>query len=189
MRRIFAILLLLLPFSCLLADDVVVPEGFVLQRLAETDGLIARPKDWFYTSEGTRSGWLWTISKEDPAEGPYQTGLRIQLLAGVAKRSGKTREAFVQDFISGKRASSEVMQDCPQTDIGQFYRKCIEVMESVPAPTGPVTYRILYSLMWGKELDMVVVSTFGAPPEIWDSVVPIVNTMAQFRLIGPEFGK
>ena len=191
MLRIAAKLLTLcvLSASCLAADNIAVPKGYVLQHLAETDGQIARPKDWFFTSKGTPSGWLWTISKEDPAKGPYRTGLLIQLLAGVAKDSGKTREGFAQDFISGKRTSAKVIRDCPKSDLGEFYRQCIEVLESVPSPAGPATYRILYSVMWGKELDMVVVSIFGAPPETWETAAPIADAMAQFRLIGPNFGK
>jgi hypothetical protein len=189
MRSLFTLLLLALPLMCAAEDDVVVPEGFVLQPLSETDGQIARPKDWFYSSNGTPSGWLWTISKEDPTKGPYKTGLRIQLLVGVAEGTGRTREDFVRNFISGKRATSEITRTCPASDFGQFYRQCIEVLEPVQPPAGPGTYRILYSLMWGKALDMVVVSTFGAPPEIWHTVAPIADTMTAFRLIGPNFGK
>ena len=189
MRHILAILLLALPLSCFAVDDIPIPKGFVLQPLAETDGQIARPKNWFFTSGGTPSGWLWTISKEDPAKGPYKTGLRVQLLAGVAKGGRQTREEFVQGFISGKRTSAKAIRDCPKSDVGQFYRQCIEVIESVPSPAGPTTFRILYSVMWGKELDMVVISIFGAPPETWEASAPIADTMAQFRLIGPNFGK
>lgn len=189
MRCILAILIFILPLSCVATNDIPVPKGFVLQALAETDGQIARPKGWFFTSEGTPTGWLWTISKEDRAKGSYKTGVRIQLFVGVAKSSGKTREEFVKDFISGKRASEKVVRDCARSDLGKFYRQCIEVLEAVPPPVGPATYHILYSVMWGKELDMVVVSTFGAPPETWDTTAPIADAMAHFRLIGPNFGK
>lgn len=61
-------------------DAFPVPDGYVLQPLDPTDGKIARPKGWFYKSEGTASGWLWTISAEGPSKGIYETGLRMQLL-------------------------------------------------------------------------------------------------------------
>lgn len=189
LRYVLSNFLLALPLVCAAADDIPVPAGFVLQPLPETDGQVARPKDWFFSSQGTSSGWLWTISREDPAKGPYKTGLRIQLLVGVTKGTGKAREDFVQTFISGKRSSSEVKRSCPTTDLGQFYRQCIEVIESVPPPSGPGPYRILYSLMWGKEMDMVVVSTFGAPAETWQTASPLADAMTEFRLIGPNFGK
>jgi hypothetical protein len=189
MRSLLVLLLCLAPLVCRADDDIVVPEGFVLQPLVETDGQIARPKDWFYTSKGTPSGWLWTFSKEDPAQGAYKTGLRLQLLLGVAERSGKTRAQFAEGFIADKRKTSQVLRDCPESDMGQFRRRCIEVLESLPAPAGPGLFHIMYSVMWGKEMDAVVVSTFGTPSESWESALPISNAMAAFRLTGPRLGE
>lgn len=184
-----ALLLTVLPLAHAAADDIAVPDGFVLQPLVETDGQIARPKDWFFSSQGTPSGWLWTLSKEDPAKGPYKTGLRIQLLAGVAQGTGKSREQFVQTFIAGKRSTSQVVRTCPASEIGDFHRQCLEVLEPAQPPSAKGQFRVLYSLMWGKELDMVVVSTFGAPPQDWQAVAPIADAMAAFRIIGPRFGQ
>lgn len=185
MRQLLIALFLLTTFTAS-ADPIEVPEGYVLQRLVETDGQIARPKDWFFTSKGRPSGWLWTFSQEDPDKGPYKTGLRIQLLIGVAEGTGQSRKAFVQNFIAEKRAAvTEVLSDCPRADVGKFYRKCLEVIE----PISGDNYRILYSMMWGKELDMVVLTTFGTPKENWDKVAPISEVMSVFELIGPNLGK
>jgi hypothetical protein len=41
--------LLVLLSSLCNAETIRVPDGFVLQPLEETDGQIARPKDWFFT--------------------------------------------------------------------------------------------------------------------------------------------
>ncbi len=166
-----------------------VPPGFVEQRLPETDGRVWRPKDWFFTSQGTQSGWLWTVSKEDPITGPYRTGMRIQLLVGVASGAGKPPEIFARDFIQDKTRTSEVLRQCAIEDSGQFYRQCLEVLEDIPPPVGPGKYRVLYSVFWGKKMDMVVVSTFGAPPSTWSDVAPIADTMSRIELIGPNFGK
>lgn len=172
--------------------DIPIPPGFVLQRLAETDGQIARPRDWFFASQGTPSGWMWTLSREDTSKGPYDVGMRIQMLLGYTESSGKSREAFVRDFLAGKRAAAEVLRECAApVDIGAFRRLCLEVIEEValPAPAVSRRFRILYSLMWGEELDIVVVTIFGAPPEEWETAGPIADAMAAFRLIGPKFGE
>ena len=71
MRQVLALLLLIFPLLSWAMDDITVPPGFVLQPLIETNGQIARPEGWFFTSSGTPSGWMWTLSKEDPAKGPY----------------------------------------------------------------------------------------------------------------------
>jgi hypothetical protein len=63
------------------------------------------------------------------------------------------------------RTAAKVIKECAQHDLGDFYRQCIEVVESISGDQAP--YRIIYSVMWGKEMDMVVVNTFGAPQATW----------------------
>lgn len=173
----------------ILATAEEVPQGFVVQRLAETDGRVWRPKDWYFASEGTPSGWMWTISKEDPSTGPYRTGMRIQLLAGITSNGRKTPEVFAKDFIQEKMGTSEVLRKCGIEDLGDFYRQCLEVLEEFPKPIAPGKYHVLYSVFWGKNLDMVVVSTFGAPASTWTEIAPVVDTMSKIELIGPNLGK
>jgi hypothetical protein len=189
MKNLFAFLALFIVATTVNAKDLVVPEGFVLQPLKETDGQVIMPKDWHFKSEGTREGWLWTFSKEDTTKGPYDTGLRIQMILGASEAIGKTHDQLAEQFISGKRNSIEVIKDCPKEDIGDFYRQCIEVIEEVKIGTEVRTFHILYSLMWSKKMDMLIVSIFGTPSEEWEKNKTIISTMREFRLIGPNFGK
>ena len=171
-------------------DEIMAPKGFVLQSLDPTDGLIARPKNWFYQSHGTASGWLWIISAEDPTKGSYETGLRIQMLVGIQKGTGLTTEAFARNYLNQKRQEGQILKDCPDSDVGQFQRHCIESIEadSQPGHQGEKLH-ILTTVSWGKSMDMVVVSIFGAPDRNWDQVAPIADVMAKYRLLGPNFGK
>jgi hypothetical protein len=189
MRNFLFVFLCLWMLPSHAGEGFPIPEGFVLQRLESTDGRIAKPKDWFYVSSGTPSGWLWTLSAEDPSKGGYETGLRIQLLAGVEKGTKRSTEEFAQNFLQQKRASTMLVSECPVVDQGQFKRQCIEVIENVQRPEGVKIYHILYSVFWGNKLDMVVVNTFGAPEEKWSSVSPFSKVMANVELIGPGFGK
>ncbi|WP_040517018.1 hypothetical protein [Gilvimarinus chinensis] len=175
-------------YSLGLNADVDVPEGFKLQKLEATDGSIAIPEGWYYQEGSTNSGIIWTISKEDPKEG-YETGQRIQMLFGVEKGTKKSKKDFVDSFIQNKRKISKIVKDCTTTDLGMFYRTCLEVVE--PPSEGGVKkeYHILYSLFWAKEMDLVVLVTFGAPEEEWAAVESIANTMTVIELIGPNLGK
>jgi hypothetical protein len=165
------------------------PDGFVLQPLALTDGLIARPKDWFFGTTPSSAGWTWVIAKEDPAKGPYETGMRIQVVVGVKQRSGKTAEEVARGFLAEKRSSGKVVSDCQPTDQGQLMRECLTVIEAL-ALNGPAKpYRIAYSVFWGKTMDMAVITTFGAPADQWENVARTAEVMNAFRLIGPNFGK
>src|SRR5580658_3708193 len=170
------------------ASPIVVPDGYVLQKLDVTDGSIARPKDWYYDNHGTSSGWLWTISKEDPSKGAFQTGMHIQMFAGF-KQDNMTPQGFVQNFVQRMRQKDTVLSDCPVTQVGQFDRQCLEVLEDNTEPTGPKRYHIQYSVFWTPEGDMAVITTFGAPEDGWESVKPIAQVMSAFVLIGRDFGK
>jgi hypothetical protein len=186
----FLLSLCLLVLASTAAAQIRVPDGFVLQPLDPTDGQIARPKGWFYTSSGTPSGWLWTLTKEDPSKGPYKTGLRIQMLVGVEKGTGKSRETFVNEQLDEKRSSTKVIRDCQVSDIEGFHRRCLEVIESIRlGDLPPADFHVLYTFMWGTEMDIVVVSIFGAPPEEFPAIASTANAMSEFRLIGPGFGK
>jgi hypothetical protein len=165
------------------------PDGFVLQPLDLTDGLIARPKDWFFGTVSSSAGWTWVIAKEDPAKGPYETGMRIQVIIGVKQRSGKTAEEVARGFLAEKRSSEKVVSDCQPTDQGQFMRECLTVIEEL-ALNGPAKpYRIAYSAFWGKTMDMAVITTFDAPADQWENVARTAEVMNAFRPIGPNFGK
>ena len=87
-----------------------------------------------------------------------------------------------------KGASAHVLKDCPVQDFGSFKRQCLEVLEDIEEPSGKKQFHILYTVMWLKDMDIVAVSTFGAPPEKWDAVANITRVMSEFILIGKHPG-
>lgn len=182
--------LLVLCFAsfCCAEDTFPVPEGFVLQPLDPTNGMIARPKNWYYMSEGTPDGWLWTLSAEDPTKGRYETGLRMQMIIGAEKALKVPRLMFAKQFIESKRMSTSVVRECPEVDAGMFTRQCLEVIEQIRRDNVMESYRIIYSVFWGKKIDLVVVSTFGARQEKWEEVKSISEAMSTVILIGKELG-
>lgn len=154
------------------------PTEFVTQILEPTGGKIDRPKDWFYSESGSKGGYLWTISKEDPAKGKrYLTGVRIQLIAGVRETTGKSPEEFIRGFIESKeKKADKVLESCEPKEQYLFTRVCLETEE------GP--FHILYSLFWcNDDLDMAVVVTAGAPKDLWEVYSPAFDRMSAFELI------
>ena len=180
--RLALIVAVALGISAVRADEIPpipVPDGYIAQQLDVTKGWIARPKDWFYESRGTPSGWLWTIAKEDPSKGEYETGMRIQMLIGF-KKHGTTSEAFLRNFIGQKRVEDKVLSDC-ETKVGNFQRICLEVLEG--------KFHIQYSVYWDSNTDYAFLVTFGAPANKWNEVKAIEQTMAGVVIIGADFGK
>jgi len=167
----------------------VPPAGFVLQTLDVIDGLIARPKDWYYQSGSTPGGRTWIIAKEDPAKGPYETGLRIQLIAGIHKKTGRTPEVFVRDFLTGKVTSAKALSTCGETSVGDFERLCVEVIENFALQGPAKPFHVGYTGFWAREGDLVVITTFGAPADQWEDVRHAGEVMDHFRLLGKNAGK
>lgn len=160
-------------------SNIPVPDGYVLQDLEPTGGQIARPKDWNYHQQPTRSGWLWVISPEDP-RGKFDTGWQAQALVGVEKTTKRPTREFALNFLNEKRRSGRVLRDCPTIERGSFAGTCIETIEGKS--------RFIYSVLWGRQnLDMVYVITFGAPEAEWDQVSEAANTFSTFKPASADF--
>jgi hypothetical protein len=187
-RRILLVVLGLLPGAAL-ATPILVPPGYVRQQLEPTGGEVARPIEWYFHATQTPSGWIWTMSKEDSRNGSYLTGQRIQLMVGVEASSGLTRAGFVDAYLADRRRGGRVLTECPATDQGAFHRRCLEVVQEGEVDGKPRSFRIMHSLMWGKDLDMVVSSTFGAPSETWRQDALRSAPMADFSLLGADTEK
>jgi hypothetical protein len=152
------------------------PTEFVTQILEPTGGKISRPKDWFYTESHRGPSYTWILSREDASKARYTTGVRIQTLIGVKQGTGKTPKEFVLDFlVAKKKEAAKVIKTCAERDADLFTRVCIETEE------GPD--HILYSLFWGKNIDVVVVSIAGTTKELWDTYSAAFNKMSSFELI------
>ena len=171
----------------MLSMPFTAPAGYHVQILEATDGRIVAPDGWNYRSRGTPSGWLWTFSKESNADGSYETGLRLQLLVGVQKGTNKTPKEFALNFLEQKRRTARVINECGPSDQGHLIRQCLEVVEHLTSGGDP--YHIVYSVFWGKEMDMVVLSTFGTPEELWPEYSRVAKVMSEVQIIGPNLGR
>lgn len=158
---------------------MAVPPGFVLQKLDPVGGEILRPKDWFFREEHSGPSLTWIVSKEKSSNGAYETGVRIQLLVGVQKGTGKTPKEFVHNFIAQKRkTAAKMIDECKPTDQGLFTRVCLQTIE------GP--HHILYSLFWGNSADIVGVVIAGAKKEEWSKYAETFDRMSEMKIIDME---
>lgn len=175
-------LVLLLLF---ISAESLAAEAMVQQILEPTGGKIMKPKSWFYSESQNGSGYVWTISKENVStKGFYDTGVRIQLLADVEKGTGKTPKQFIRDFYEEKKKKvNSVVTSCPAVNQGLFSVMCLETIESVPFAGGIKEYHILYSLFWGNNIDIVVISVAGTFESEWNKYQPIFNQMRVFEII------
>jgi hypothetical protein len=152
------------------------PTEFVTQVLEPTGGKLLRPKDWFYTESHNQSSYTWIISLEDASKAPYTTGVRIQMIVGVKKGTGKAPKKFVLDYVAQKKKeAATVVNICGETNQDMFTRVCLETEE------GP--YHILYSLFWNNKLDWVIATTAGTRKDLWETYDPTFQKIGRFELI------
>ncbi len=129
------------PINAALLQPAPLPEGYVWQRLGETDGQVAMPRDWFFASNATADGWTWLFTKEDTQAGNYLTGARLRIyLLNRLRLSESDGAAVAEQIVQQVRArAKQVVGVCPTVQQGQFMRQCVETLESGPG-TGGETY-------------------------------------------------
>ncbi|MEZ5440427.1 MAG: hypothetical protein R3F15_02965 [Lysobacterales bacterium] len=161
----------------------VVPDGFELRMLEPLGGRVARPNGWFYREAHDAASFKWVLSAENPEDGPYQTGVRIQLIAAVQAKTGQSAKAFVEEFLEGRRASAKVIDECPVEDQGLLTRTCIRTEESIPSANSEEPFQIQYSVFWGNQLDVALFVTSGTLASRWTEYQPLFEEIEKFELI------
>jgi hypothetical protein len=163
-----------------------IPKGFVEQTLEPTGGKVNKPRGWYYAENHTQENgafhFNWTLSKEKPRDGRYDTGLRIQYFMGVRKATGKSPKQFILEFLERRRKEEKVIpRDCTPHPDGFFTRMCLETEQ------GP--YRILYSVWWDNVGDDAGVVIGGAKKEEWEKWVPVFDQMREVTVLDLEYMK
>lgn len=160
---------------------LIVPEGYVAQKLEPFSGSIAKPKDWYFSSERIGRNQVIILSKENhPAQrGFYDTGMKIQVINGVSK---KVKDNIVQSFNSDTERR-KLIRSCEPVHELNYEKTCIEAIEQSKNTQGElVPYHVMYSFMWLEDYDVLVLSIFGTPKDNWQNVVDVLDVMSHFSL-------
>ena len=156
---------------------------FNTQVLEPFGGKILMPESWFYRERHGESSYVWILSKEDPDNGPYITGVKIQYLSGIEAGTGKSPELFLRQFVSEKKNQVKVLSECGAEDQGFFTRICLETLEPATELGSDISYHIRYSLYWGNDMDMAIVMIQGTLDDIWEENSDIFSAMNEFEMI------
>ena len=156
---------------------------FETQLLEPFGGKILKPKDWYYRERHGGPSYLWILSKENPDDGPYITGVKIQYIGGIQEGTGKKPEQFIRDFVETKKQQVDVLNECDQQAQDFFTRICLETLEPAAEHGKDKKFRIQYSLYWGNQMDMAIVMIQGTLEENWEQNNPIFKKMQDFEVI------
>ena len=175
------ILLVFLAFPAF-AKDITVPDGFVRQSLEASGGVIAKPEGWSCVQTPVATGYTWTVSKEDSAKGPYETGYRIQVLSDFKPDDGKTLEELGTDFLKSK-ASNTVLAEFPFATERPFLKKGVEVEEPITENGKTTTYHVIYTFAWSDRMNAAVITSAGTTSDLWTQYQKTFQVMDGFRLL------
>ncbi len=169
------------PTLFLSAEEI--PEGFKAQELSPLGGEITMPISWHYSGGMTSNGFMFVISKEKNEDGHYETGMRIQGIADVKKRSGLSAyDAANYNKQKFKKAAKRIIKECSDEDSGLFKKTCLETIE-VNGRDPQNDFHVIYSFFWDEKMDMMITSIFGSPEKKWGEAEKIYNVMQSFTII------
>jgi hypothetical protein len=157
--------------------------NFKTQTLEPFGGKIQMPEDWHYRERHGGSSYLWTLSRENPDDGPYVTGVKIQYLMGVEAGTGQSAEQFLRQFAEQQKTKFKVLNECEAEAQDFFTRICLQTLEPASHLGDDLEFRIQYSLFWGNELDIAIVMIQGTLADHWDQYQTTFATMQAFDFI------
>jgi len=141
------------------------------------------PEDWHYRERHGGPSYVWILSKENPDDGPYVTGVKIQYLMGVEEGTGQSAEQFMRQFMEKQKAQYQVLSECEAEDQGFFSRICLQTLEPATQLGEDIEFRIQYSMYWGNDLDIAVLMIQGTLADHWDQYQTTFATMQDFDFI------
>ncbi len=175
--------LLISTLMCFFLINSEADTEFKNQILEPLGGKIQMPKDWFYNERHGGPSYVWILSKEDLDNGPYVTGVKIQIIGGIEEGTGQSPEQFMQDFVSQKKGQVQILSECNAQEQDFFIRTCLQTIEPAKDLGAEINYRIQYSIFWSNEMDMAVLMIQGTTEELWEKYLPVFNVMQEFEMI------
>jgi hypothetical protein len=160
-----------------------VPEGYRLESLDIVDGKVAVPADW--TSRmGTlgRNSIVWTFAKDRRPDGSFDTGMSLQIFVGLSKSGVSSPMIAAIKAAEDIRKRGKLVRECDREEQEHFFKKCIELIETGSPANPAAEFHVLYSVMYGKVMDLLIISAFSAPEAEWNDLVPITQVMSNMRL-------
>ncbi len=157
--------------------------GYVVQELAPLGGEILMPETWHYRGGMTKNGFMFILSKEKNDDGSYETGFRIQGITSVRERSGLIpSKACIRAREKFEKAATRVVRKCAEEMVGLFEKICLETIQN-NSKSPKDSFHVAYSFFWNDELDMMIITTFGAPASTWLEARKIYHVMEKFKLL------
>lgn len=154
--------------------------GYVVQNLEPLGGEILRPENWHFRRLMNDDALAFQIAKEDISNGgEFETGLTINLVKDVTKKSRVSPSIYAAYFIKDKLKNAElVTRDASRRD-GDFLREGILIRENKTLTEKTQPFKIGYTLYANDKTDLLIIMVFGTPESEWDANDEIYTIMME----------
>jgi hypothetical protein len=172
--------------------DIPAVEGYEKVRLPGMDGVILKPKGWFFSHHGTSNSYIYKITKENPTN-DFLTGFTITVAPNVSKVTRTAPSEYAKTVLTNYPNLQVISKSdgCSYSSgQGTVQQQEWVVDQKVQVHGTNLVCRVGVSTMAIDNIDLLVVIVFGTPREEWDANRPIYDTVCQkVCILGPHPGE
>jgi len=143
------------------------PEGYEWQYCEEVNGRFLKPKGWFFRKDILNGTKAYFISKEEIiGEGKFSTGLSINVITEIQKRSGFTPSLYAANFLK-QAMKAKAVEKVWSEDFGPFAATGF----SHPDSKADHQFYMSYLLAANEKSGTLYLMYFEAPQSEWEEAV------------------
>jgi hypothetical protein len=143
------------------------PSGFAWYVFEAGDSACLRPLDWFVKTEVKGDTAALFVSKQDiDKEGKFDTGLTLNVLRGIRRKTGKAPSEYARAYLDellAKHVQAKRFENAPQDGMPGIGAAYVDSESSPPV--------VIYTfLLADDEYDILRLFILEAPQEDWAAV-------------------
>lgn len=154
------------------------PEGLAWQLLPEVRGACLLPSGWYFRAEESDANTAYFLTVENIAEaGSFQTGMTVNVVRNIDKRTGKRARTYALDFIQArKKMGKETVLLSKEVRRGIFAGALLR--SSAPRPEGGNA--IIHTLVLGNtRTQTLYLLIFESPESSWEEAWKLGQVMLE----------
>ena len=146
------------------------PAGFRWQELEDIPGsFVLLPAGWHYWKAASKDSVAHRVTKEDPQDGPFLTGLTINVVRDVKKKTDLDPSLYAVHYVSEYMKGNKVLIKPDKIlAVGPFQRISCQVEKPFAVRGKERLCHVRVVTYANDKTGTLYVVIFGAPVEEWD---------------------
>jgi len=164
-------------------EQPAAPGGYSWYSVPNVGVSILKPDGWHtHKPMVSKAVIVLKISRETPEKG-FHTGLTVNIVCDVEKKSNVKPTLYATHFIEQKRNAGRVIETFDLVELERGMKRCGVTLEQEMTVMGVTQqYTVHHTLFANDATGTLYVLTFGTPSPKWEADQRIWNTMRQVKL-------